>query len=96
MIKMERELQIRNQYGIHARPAALIVGIASRCDGEVLVVKGKDDAVSAKSIMGLITLEASRGTILTFIIEDSVANAEQILDELEELLHVRKFDDQEL
>lgn len=90
---MERELEIRNQYGIHARPAALIVGIASRCEGEVWVSKNDDDPVSAKSIMGLITLEASNGTILKFIIEDSVANAEQILDELEELLHVRKFDE---
>jgi len=96
MIKMEREFEIRNQYGIHARPAALIVGIASRCDGEVWVVKGDDDdddAVSAKSIMGLITLEASSGTILKFTIEDAAGNAEQILDELEELLHVRKFDE---
>ena len=93
MTNMERELEIRNQYGIHARPAALIVGIASRCVGEVWVVKGDDDAVSAKSIMGLITLEACSGTILKFMIESSAANAEQILDELEELLHVRKFDE---
>ncbi|MDA3797698.1 MAG: HPr family phosphocarrier protein [Kiritimatiellae bacterium] len=90
---MEKKLEIKNQYGIHARPAALIVGIASRCDGEVWVVKNDDDAISAKSIMGLITLEASVGTVLTFTIDDSVENAEQILDELEELLHIRKFDE---
>jgi phosphotransferase system HPr (HPr) family protein len=49
MTKMERELEIRNQYGIHARPAALIVGIASRCDAEVWVFKDDDDAVSANA-----------------------------------------------
>ena len=52
---------ISNEYGIHARPAALFVKCASRfrCDVKI----GKDSLfVSGKSIMGLLTLEAHQGS----------------------------------
>ena len=58
---LSRNLKIVNQYGIHARPAALFVKTASRFDADVFVEKD-DNRVSGKSIMGLMTLEASLGT----------------------------------
>jgi phosphocarrier protein len=84
-----REMEIRNQYGIHARPAALFVKIASRYDADVQVEKD-GNTVSGKSIMGLMTLEASRGTTLTVTAEGE--DAEELLDELAALVE-RNFDE---
>lgn len=86
---MVREFVILNQYGIHARPAALFVKIASRYDADIQVQKG-DNTVSGKSIMGLMTLEASRGAKLT--VTTTGPDAEELLDELQELIE-SKFDE---
>jgi len=84
-----REFAILNQYGIHARPAALFVKLTSRFDADVTVEKD-GASVSGKSIMGLMTLEASRGSKLKVTVEG--ADAEQVLDELGSLIG-SKFDE---
>jgi phosphocarrier protein len=81
--RLTREFEIRNQYGIHARPAALFVKAASRYDSDV-TVETRGNKVSGKSIMGLMTLEASRGT--TLIVTADGPDAEELLDELQELI----------
>ena len=87
---LSRDLEISNKYGIHARPAALFVKTAARFDAEVLVEKD-GNVVSGKSIMGLLTLAASRGTKLRVTAEG--ADAEQVLDELQALV-ASKFDEE--
>ncbi len=77
-----RVFQIRNQYGIHARPAALFVKTAARFDVDITVEKD-GNSVSGKSIMGLMTLEASRGSKLT--VTASGPEAREALDELQAL-----------
>ena len=47
--------------GVHARPAAMIVRIASRFNGEIWVTKKDGDRVNAKSIMGIMMLAAAKG-----------------------------------
>ncbi len=86
---MTRELKIQNQYGIHARPAALFVKTASRYDWDITVEKD-GNAVSGKSIMGLMTLEASFGTVLK--VSADGPDAEEALDELQALID-GKFDE---
>ena len=87
---LTREFEIRNQYGIHARPASLFVKIASRFDGEVEVEKD-GDRVSGKSIMGLMALEASQGTKLVVTAEGP--DAQDAIAELAELIE-RNFDEE--
>ena len=82
-IKLTREFTIKNQFGIHARPAALFVKLASRYDSEVMVEKDHNK-VSGKSIMGLLTLEASLGSKLKVTAEGH--DAKEVLDELEALI----------
>jgi len=84
-----RTLRISNQLGIHARPAALFVKIAQRFDGDVEVEKD-GVTVSGKSIMGLMTLQASCGTSLK--VSATGSDSEQVLDELEALVD-RNFDE---
>jgi len=86
---ISRELKIQNQYGIHARPAALFVKAASRYDCEIMVEKDGNQ-VSGKSIMGLMTLEASFGSVLTLTADGP--DEEEALDELQALID-SKFDE---
>ncbi len=88
--RLMRELKISNQYGIHARPAALFVKTASRFDAEISVEKD-GNVVSGKSIMGLMTLEAGRGAVLRVTAEGE--DGEDALDQLEDLVVKRRFDE---
>lgn len=60
----EKIVKVPNKLGIHARPAALIVRTAVEFDSEVWV-ESPADKVNAKSIMGVMTLAASGGTLVT-------------------------------
>ncbi len=87
---LTRGFEIRNQYGSHARPAALFVKTAARFDADITVEKD-GNSVSGKSIMGLMTLEAGRGAVLR--ITASGSDGEEALDHLEALIVERKFDE---
>lgn len=78
-----RVFTIVNQLGLHARPSALFVKIASRYESDVTVEKD-GNVVSGKSIMGLMTLEAGLGSKMKVTAEG--ADADQVLDELEQLI----------
>jgi len=78
-----REFVLLNQLGLHARPAALFVKTASRFDSDVVVEKD-GNRVSGKSIMGLITLAASRGSMLRVTVTGR--DGEQMLRQLAELI----------
>jgi phosphocarrier protein HPr len=56
----ERSVMVRNQPGIHARPAALFVKKAAQYRSEVFVSHG-DLTVNGKSIMGVMMLAAEEG-----------------------------------
>jgi len=85
-----REVEIRNQYGIHARPAAMLVKTASRFQSDITVAKG-DNKVSGKSIMGLMTLEAGLGVKLTIMAEGR--DAEQALDAIQALFEQKFYEE---
>lgn len=86
---MTREFTILNQYGIHARPAALFVKTASAYDSDVFVEKD-GTRVSGKSIMGLMTLEASKGSKIKVSAEG--ADAADLMKDIQALIE-GKFDE---
>ena len=83
-------LEVSNKMGIHARPAAMIVRIASRYDGEIWITK-EEERVNAKSIMGIMMLAAAKGTQLKF--EASGSKLEKLKKEMTELF-ASKFQDE--
>jgi len=83
-------LEVSNKMGIHARPAAMIVRVASRFEGEIWVEK-EGDKVNAKSIMGIMMLAAAKGTVLTFHVNTS--QSESFKKEITELFS-SKFQDE--
>lgn len=89
-MQLSREFAITNQYGIHARPAAMIVETASRFDADVVIEKD-GNRVSAKSMLGLMTLEASHGSKLRVIVDGP--DGEQVLDELQCLIESKFNED---
>ena len=86
--KITKELTLQNKYGMHVRPAGLFAKVASRFDADVEVEKD-GNRVSGKSIMALMTLEATCGTVLK--VTASGPQAAEVLEELEALV-ARKFD----
>ncbi len=57
-------MTIKNQLGLHARPAALLVRTAEKFKSNIFVVKG-DLEVNGKSIMGVMMLAAEMGSQIT-------------------------------
>ena len=60
----EREVEIVNRLGLHARAAAKLVQTAGRFDSRVSLVMNGDE-VDAKSILGILLLAAAQGTSVT-------------------------------
>lgn len=79
----ERTVQIVNQNGLHARPAAEIVKLAAKFQSEITIVKDDLD-VNGKSIMGVMMLAAEHGSTITFRAEGP--DADQALDALATLV----------
>ena len=78
--KIEKELTVVNKKGLHARPAALLVGIVEKFNVNVTLTKG-DEKINGKSIMGILMLAAVEGTVLKVTAEgDQAAAAMQELE----------------
>ena len=86
---MTKALVVKNDMGLHARPAAMIVRIANRFSADLYVEKD-DEVVDGKSIMGLMMLAAGNGSVMNFTAEGD--DCEQMLQELEDLFE-SKFDE---
>ena len=59
--RIEKTFTIVNSLGLHARPAAMVVQTANRFRSEIQFEKDGLQ-INAKSIMGVLTLAAGRGS----------------------------------
>jgi phosphocarrier protein HPr len=79
----ERTVTIVNRVGLHARPAAQIVKLASQFKSDITL--SRDDLeVNGKSIMGVMMLAAERGASLRLRAEGP--DADQALDAIAQLI----------
>ncbi len=74
MQRLERSFTIVNSLGLHARPAALIVQTANRFRSDVQFEKDGLQ-INAKSIMGVLTLAAGKGSVVVVSCEGEDAAA---------------------
>jgi phosphocarrier protein HPr len=88
---IERNLEIKNKLGLHARAAAKLVHVAARFKADIKVRKG-DEEVDGKSILGILLLAAGRGSVIG-VRADGPDEAEA-LDAVQDLID-RKFDEVE-
>ncbi|MBA3659664.1 MAG: HPr family phosphocarrier protein [Gemmatimonadales bacterium] len=80
---IERQATIVNQEGLHARPAARIVRLASMFSADIKLVK-EGFEVNGKSIMGVMMLAAECGSEIT--IRGDGPDADQAVDALVQLV----------
>jgi phosphocarrier protein HPr len=88
---VQREVEIVNRAGMHARPAAEFVKMAGRFACEIRVEKDGLE-VNGKSIMGVLMLAAERGSRLR--LSACGADAEDAVDALSDLVG-RGFEEME-
>ena len=81
--KVERKILITNKLGIHARAAAKFVELTSKCDSKFIVKKGSK-VVNGSSLLGLMTLAASKGTEIK--VQCIGSNSEKDLNKLISLI----------
>lgn len=63
---VSRVVTVKNQLGIHARPSAQFVKLASTFQCDVWIEKD-EETINGKSIMGLLMLAAGPGSVLRII-----------------------------
>ena len=80
---------IINKLGIHARPAAQFVKLASKFDADIVVEKDGEE-VDGKSILGLMMLAVGHGSKITITAEGK--DEQEALNALEDLIS-RKFEE---
>lgn len=87
----KKDAEIINSLGIHARPASLIVKVASDYDSKIELEKD-NVKVNAKSIMGVLMLASEQGDKVTIIAEGK--DEKEAVESLVNLIEVRKFDEE--
>lgn len=81
---MRREVEILNELGLHARPAAEFVRAVQKYTCEVTICKG-EETFSASSILEVLSANLDCGARVTLEAEGD--DAEEALNRLSELLH---------
>ena len=87
----EKTIQVQNVSGIHARPAARFVKLASEFPCQIKLIKDKLE-VDGKSILGVMSLAAEKGSNLTIRAdgENEIEAAEQLINLLNNIFNDEK------
>jgi len=81
---INQQITIINKLGLHARAAAKLVGVTGR-HGCIIEIGSNGKMVDAKSIMSVMLLAASQGTVLDLKIDGD--GAQQAFDEVSQLVN---------
>ena len=79
----EKTVVIKNETGLHARPAASLVQFVKNYPGEVTIIKDEKEA-NAKSIFNVMSLGIAKGTEIKLVVEGD--DEEKFADELVEFV----------
>lgn len=82
------EVEIKNEQGVHARPATLIARLAKKYKS-TLKIKRKDEEIDAKNVLGIMTLGAEQGEKFMLIADGEDEN--ELLENLKNLIEINKF-----
>ena len=83
MSSAEKQVTLKNRYGLHARPATMLAEVANRFAADILVIKDGQE-VNGKSIFSIMMLGAEKGSSLT--IRASGKDADDAVRELQALI----------
>ena len=88
---LQREVEIINKLGLHARASAKLTQVAGRFEADVWLSRN-GRRVNAKSIMGVMMLAAAKGS--TIVIETDGPDEAEAMQALEDLI-ANRFDEDE-
>jgi phosphocarrier protein HPr len=88
---LQREVEIINRLGLHARASARLTQVAARYKANVWLGRN-GRRVNAKSIMGVMMLAAAKGS--TVVVETDGPDEEQAMEAITKLIATR-FDEDE-
>lgn len=83
---MRKEFVISNQEGLHARPATTLVSKANQFKSDITITYD-DTTVDLKSIMGVLSLGAERGSLV--VIEAKGSDETKAMEAISE--HIRQM-----
>lgn len=83
---LQRDVEIINKLGLHARASAKLTQLAGQYQSEVWLTR-EGRRVNAKSIMGVMMLAASKGSTVT--VETSGADEEAAMEAITGLIRDR-------
>jgi len=90
---IEKECQIKNSSGMHARPATLFVECANKSKCQILVRK-KEVEINGKSILGVMMLCAGQGeSILITARGECFEDEEKIINDLSNLIDNKFYEE---
>ena len=79
---ISKNLSVLNKLGLHARAAAKVVFLANKFKSKITLIKDNKQA-DARSIMKILMLSASKGSIIRIVIDGTDQN--KAMDSLEGL-----------
>ena len=93
---IEIVVEIKNEQGVHARPAGQIVNIAKRYKVTLEIEKiGENEVVDGKNVFGVMTLGAAKGEQLKLrAVSENGENLDEeskLLEELRQIIEIDKF-----
>ncbi len=87
---IRKKVKIENKYGLHARPANMLVRVASRFKSNIQLAKD-GYVVNGKSLLGVMSLAAEPGSEIEIIVEGE--DEQEAVAAIEELI-ANKFDEE--
>ena len=87
---IERELEIKNRLGLHARAAAKLVHVTGRYSSQVRLQKDGEE-VDAKSILGVLLLAAAQGSRI--VVRCDGEDESEAMDAISDLI-ANRFDEE--
>ncbi len=79
---IEKKVVVLNRAGLHTRPAASIVKLASKFKSEIYLVRDKF-SINGKSIIGVMTLAAEQGSEI--LVRASGSDENEAIEEIVKL-----------
>jgi len=81
-VKLISKVKVKNEMGLHTRPATSIVKMLQNCKSNVFFTHQRE-TINAKSILSILMLAAKQNTKLTITVEGD--DATEVMDGLEKL-----------
>jgi phosphocarrier protein HPr len=79
-VKLVRKVRVKNDLGLHTRPATVIVKLLQNCKCDVSFTL-KRETINAKSILSILMLAAKKNSNITVSVEGETAA--EVMDKLE-------------